>query len=493
MLLVQMSVAGGVLIGLIALVRSLALHRLPKTTFPALWWVAVLRLLVPVFVPLPVGLSAPLHSLPSFAARTGVGLSALSQSAAVLAAEENTTVSAQTATHGSTFLWIWLGGVFLFLIYFCVVSVRSFRRFSLSVPDDTPYVRVWLEEHPLRRPLAVRTCERISSPLTYGVLRPVILLPKDLDRSDETALSHVLLHESVHIRRLDAITKILFALTLCLHWLNPLVWVLFFLGNRDLELSCDARVLQVLGEGARAAYARTLIGLAEKKTTGVAPVSSFSNHAITERIRSIMKFKKKTAFAVILALVLVLSATVAFAFDAPSAADADYAPKADIVLAHKGYVSTSNQSAMREPLVIEGDAGKRFVSGDLVFEIVSEEEIRQASSEHQTRASTKLWTIPLSGDALSKDFSVTSSYPYAKVWIQNSGTGNIVFTITKNSPTGTLVTGSNVTVAANTSISVYSTNPWPAATYYANFTSGHVNMLGTSSCRIASTISELDI
>lgn len=206
-----------------------------------------------------------------------------------------------------------------------------------------------------------------------------------------------------------------------------------------------------------------------------------------------MKFKKKTAFAVILALVLVLSATAAFAFDAPSAVDADYAPKADIVLAHKGYVSTSDQSAMREPLVIEGDAGKRFVSGDLVFEIVSEEEIRQASSEHQTRASTKLWTIPLSGDALSKDFSVTSSYPYAKVWIQNSGTGNIVFTITKNSPTGTPVTGSNVTVAANTSISVYSTNPWPAATYYANFTSGHVNMLGTSSCRIASTISELDI
>ena len=133
------------------------------------------------------------------------------------------------------------------------------------------------------------------------------------------------------------------------------------------------------------------------------------------------------------------------------------------------------------------------VSLDAESLYVSEEEIRQASSEHQTRASTKLWTIPLSGDALSKDFSVTSSYPYAKVWIQNSGTGNIVFTITKNSPTGTLVTGSNVTVAANTSISVYSTNPWPAATYYANFTSGHVNMLGTSSCRIASTISELDI
>lgn len=110
-----------------------------------------------------------------------------------------------------------------------------------------------------------------------------------------------------------------------------------------------------------------------------------------------------------------------------------------------------------------------------------------------TLASTKRWSINLSGDSMSKAFSVTSSYPYAKVWIANNGTGNIIFTITKNSSTGDVVSGSNITIAAGKSVSVYSTNKWPAATYYANFTSGKVDMVGLAACRVASTIEELDI
>ena len=88
----------------------------------------------------------------------------------------------------------------------------------------------------------------ISSPLTYGILHPVILLPKKLDRNDQAALKYVLTHEYVHIRRFDAITKILFAAVLCIHWFNPLVWVMYVLANRDIELSCDAWVIRMMGE-----------------------------------------------------------------------------------------------------------------------------------------------------------------------------------------------------------------------------------------------------
>ena len=100
---------------------------------------------------------------------------------------------------------------------------------------------------------------RISSPLTFGVLRPVILVPKKTDWTDETALRYVLEHEFVHIQRFDVLSKLLLIAAVCVHWFNPLVWVMYVLANRDLELSCDETVLRRFGGDVRAAYARVLI------------------------------------------------------------------------------------------------------------------------------------------------------------------------------------------------------------------------------------------
>ena len=100
---------------------------------------------------------------------------------------------------------------------------------------------------------------RISSPLTFGVLRPVILVPKKTDWTDETALRYVLEHEFVHIQRFDVLSKLLLIAAVCVHWFNPLVWVMYVLANRDLELSCGETVLRRFGGDIRAAYARVLI------------------------------------------------------------------------------------------------------------------------------------------------------------------------------------------------------------------------------------------
>ena len=160
------------------------------------------------------------------------------------------------------------------------------------------------------------------------------------------------------------------------------------------------------------------------------------------------------------------------------------------------YVSTVDAetlAAADEEVVISGEIGESYIVGDLIFEIVSKEEFQAAAADDLTRASTKRWSIDLSGDSISKDFEVTSSYPYAKVWIDNDGSGDIKFTITKTSPTGTVVSGSNVSIPAGTTAVVYSSKKWSAATYYANFTSGKSSMSGTAACRVASTIEELDI
>ena len=314
MSLFQMSVAGGVLILFIVVIRALAIHRLPKTTFLALWMIAALRLLLPFSIPLPfnihIGLdvfSDVVQELPSGnIASTLPGDSPPSY-------DIGTAVPSPATEHISTFEILWLVGVLLLAIYFSISYFRSMRKFRMSIPDNTPYIQNWLTAHQISRPLAVRSSDLISSPLTYGILHPVILLPKKLDRNDQAALKYVLTHEYVHIRRFDAITKILFAAVLCIHWFNPLVWVMYVLANRDIELSCDAWVIRMMGEKNRSSYALMLIKMEEKRSGMSALYSHLGKNAISERIEAIMKFKKTSILACAFALVLVVGATTAFA------------------------------------------------------------------------------------------------------------------------------------------------------------------------------------
>ena len=314
MSLFQMSVAGGVLILFIVVIRALAIHRLPKTTFLALWMIAALRLLLPFSIPLTfnihIGLdvfSDVVQELPSGnIASTLPGDSPPSY-------DIGTAVPSPATEHISTFEILWLVGVLLLAIYFSISYFRSMRKFRMSIPDNTPYIQNWLTAHQISRPLAVRSSDLISSPLTYGILHPVILLPKKLDRNDQAALKYVLTHEYVHIRRFDAIKKILFAAVLCIHWFNPLVWVMYVLANRDMELSCDAWVIRMLGEKNRSSYALMLIKMEERRNGMSALYSHFGKNAISERIEAIMKFKKTSILACAFALVLVVGATTAFA------------------------------------------------------------------------------------------------------------------------------------------------------------------------------------
>jgi len=314
MSLFQMSVAGGVLILFIVVIRALAIHRLPKTTFLALWMIAALRLLLPFSIPLTfnihIGLdvfSDVVQELPSGnIASTLPGDSPPSY-------DIGTAVPSPVTERISIFVMLWLVGALLLVLYFSISYLRSMRKFRMSIPDNTPYIQNWLTAHQISRPLVVRSSDLISSPLTYGILHPVILLPKKLDRNDQAALKYVLTHEYVHIRRFDAITKILFAAVLCIHWFNPLVWVMYVLANRDMELSCDAWVIRMMGAKNRSSYALMLIKMEERRNGMSALCSHFGKNAITERIEAIMKFKKATAVASALALVLVVGATTAFA------------------------------------------------------------------------------------------------------------------------------------------------------------------------------------
>lgn len=318
----QMSLHGGVMILAVVVIRALTVNRVPKKTFLALWALALVRLLVPFSVPSRLSVYTllarpmPAAGVPAIASPSLLVLPLQPAVASQIATQTAETVSPWTV--------LWLAGAVLLAMVFAALYIRCCREFRMSLPVENGFARRWLENHPLRRPLALRQSDRIFSPLTFGVLRPVILMPKKTDWDDEMTLQYVLEHEFVHIQRFDTLFKLALIMAVCIHWFNPLAWVMYALANRDLELSCDETVVRRFG-GARASYANVLIRMAEVKS-GLTPLCNhFSKNAIEERITAIMKTKKTTIFSLILATVLVTGTVTVFATSAREDASA-YVP-----------------------------------------------------------------------------------------------------------------------------------------------------------------------
>ena len=311
MSLLQMSFAGGVMILAITVIRTLAINRLPKKTFLALWGIAVVRLLLPFSFP---SVFSVYSLLGSHVSGTDVAESPLA--VALMPVE----VAGQKATMSTNIIsvWVvvWAAGALIFALVFGVAYWKCRQEFQTSFPVENAFIRSWLNKHQQKRPISVRQSSRFSAPLTYGVFHPVILMQISTKWANTKSLLYVLEHEYVHIRRFDSMTKLVLIATVCVHWFNPLVWVMYILVNRDIELSCDEAVVHLFGENTRAAYARTLISMEETRS-GFAPLcSNFSKNAIEERITAIMKIKKASIFSLVLALALVCGVTTAFATSA---------------------------------------------------------------------------------------------------------------------------------------------------------------------------------
>lgn len=330
----EMSLYGAILIAAVLLLRAVFLNRLPKRTFSALWGLAILRLLLPFSVASAVSLYA-LFPQPEPAAPTDKPAVTVApppeQSPAPImlpaaitepsplpeTAPPTVTVTEPTAkpkadvSPETVLRLIWCSGAGLLLLVFTAVYLRGRREFRTSLPVENDFIGTWQKDCPLRRKVTVRRSDRISAPLTYGVFRPVILLPDPVG-TDEKTLGHILAHELVHIRRFDAVKKPLCALAVCLHWFNPLVWIMFFFFTRDLELACDEGAVRTLGIGGRSDYARTLIGMEARKSGFLPFFSHFAGFAAEERIKAIMKLKKSSVITSIAAVLLVIGTAGAF-------------------------------------------------------------------------------------------------------------------------------------------------------------------------------------
>ena len=299
----------------IIVIRALAINRVPKKTFLALWDVALMRLLIPFSLPSGMSIYSLLErkTTPVTGNTPAMVLPAVPSGYAVTVVPQKEAASAAAIPVWSI---VWAAGLILCAVIFGVAYWKCYQEFQISLPVDNDVSKRWLQAHPLRRKITIRQSDRISSPLTFGVLHPVILVPKKTDWENENALRYVLEHEFVHIQRFDTVSKLLLFAAVCVHWFNPMVWGMYILANRDIELSCDEAVVRHFGSDTRASYAKVLISMEEKRS-GFAPLCNhFSRNAIEERIVAIMKVKKPTIISLTVAAILVAGTATVFATSA---------------------------------------------------------------------------------------------------------------------------------------------------------------------------------
>ncbi len=117
----------------------------------------------------------------------------------------------------------------------------------------------------LRREPSLRQCDAAVSPMTWGVWRPVVLLPEEAQTWSDERLRMTLTHELAHVARRDFWALPLVQFLCAVYWFNPLIWVSRRALVREREQACDDWVIAL---GAKASdYADHLLDMARRLQT----------------------------------------------------------------------------------------------------------------------------------------------------------------------------------------------------------------------------------
>ena len=210
----------------------------------------------------------------------------------------------------------WLGGALVLMVWRVSAYLHFLRclragRREVSDPALLDLLARTGEELKVRRPVELWENPLAASPMLLGLFRPRIVLPSAA--VSETDFRCTALHELTHYRRRDLLYKWLVQLTVCLHWWNPLVWVMAREIDRACELACDEAVLRRLKPEERLSYGDALLRALEfgggyRAARGSVSLGE-SAELLKERLSAIMKFKKPSKWTALLSLVLAAALT----------------------------------------------------------------------------------------------------------------------------------------------------------------------------------------
>ena len=186
---------------------------------------------------------------------------------------------------------LWIAGMIVLLLY-GILSYFKCRRMTVQA--------VHMEGN-------IWECDHLATPFVLGIVRSRIYIPFHLSAEEKP---YILAHETYHIRRGDPIVRLLAFVLLTFYWINPFVWLAYFLMIRDMEMSCDEAVLLQLGTQIKKAYSNSLLTFATgRKQVTFSPLA-FGESGTSGRIKNILDFKKPKVWGSLLAILAVILAAV---------------------------------------------------------------------------------------------------------------------------------------------------------------------------------------
>ncbi len=185
---------------------------------------------------------------------------------------------------------LWIMGMLIFLIY------QGVSYWKLKKWTDTA----------VQSEKDVYECDAIPAPFVMGLARPRIYLPF---RMTEKEREYILLHERCHIKRHDPQIKFAASLILVVYWFHPLVWTAYNLMCRDMEMSCDEKVIQLTGDAVKEDYSRSLLGFAMGRKLSASALA-FGETAIKARVKNVLNMKKHGKAAAVSSILLCLLAGI---------------------------------------------------------------------------------------------------------------------------------------------------------------------------------------
>ena len=213
----------------------------------------------------------------------------------------------------------------------------------------------------IRQPVALRKSPRRTIPMTWGILRPVILLPITADVWPTERRQVVLAHELAHVKRRDCLAQLIAQLARGLYWFNPLVWLAWRRLLNESERACDDLVL---AQGSKASeYAEHLLSVA----SGIEADAFLSSAAIAmarpsqlqDRLLAILdeKRNRRRLTRLVLGIALAIVAGVVVPLSVLRAVEENHIDKD---AGHKSYQERSQPSSSNGPQRAVAPVGKRI-------------------------------------------------------------------------------------------------------------------------------------
>lgn len=292
------------LIVVVLLVRAIFKNRVPKRMLYALWLVVLLKLCLPgTLVSLPV-LPAEDAAVLAQSAERPVQTAPVIQRPAqtvtkpqtpaqqpVSPVQETAKPAAKPLTTAQILQIAWFSGSALLGLWL----FGAWAVFTIRLHRDRRFLGK-------RGGTCIYVSGAVKSPCLAGLI-PAVYLTEDVLRNDTTEL--IVRHELTHLHHLDFLWSLCRTIAVIVYWWNPFIWLAAICSKHDAELACDEAVAAKLPERERLAYARAILAQAPRKASAL----SLAGPPVKERILFLTKKQRTSVLCVVLALLLVVSAT----------------------------------------------------------------------------------------------------------------------------------------------------------------------------------------